>query len=114
VGMRRHEANRSRDLFGLWMGQVRILEHALAAHSAAQPHTGLLRDQIQRRRTFAAARAFTSGRLDAVRELAPLIEPGYWDWKLRLRVAIATLPMPLARLAQRSLVAANQYLSKLI
>jgi glycosyltransferase involved in cell wall biosynthesis len=114
AGIRRHEANRSRDLFDLWMGQVRILEHALAAHSAAQPFSSLVRDEIQRRRTFAAARAFTSGRLDTVRELAPSIESRYWDWKLRLRVAIATLPMPLARLAQRSLVAANRYLSKLI
>jgi len=114
VGIRRHEGNRSHDLFGLWMGQVRIFEHALAAHSAAQPFASLVHDELQQKRTFALARAFTSGRLDAVRELAPLIEPRYRDWKLRLRVAIAMLPMPLARLAQRSLVAVNRYLSELI
>ena len=114
VRIRRHDANRSLDLFGLWMGQVRIFEHALAAHSAAQPFASLVRDELQRKRTFAAARAFSSGRLDTVRELAPLIEKRYQDWKLRLRIAIAKLPMPLARLAQRSLVAVNRCLTKLI
>jgi hypothetical protein len=113
VGIRRHQTNRSHDVFQLWMGQVRILEHALATHAAARTCRSVVQDELQRKRAFALARAFTSGRLDAVRMLAPSIEAHHRDWRFALRVAVAQLPMPLARSAQRFLVEVNRYLARL-
>jgi len=112
VGIRRHQTNRSHDLFGLWISQARIYEHALATHLAARPFTSLVQHELQQRRTFALARAFTAGKLDTVRELSPLVDADYRDWKLRLRVGIADLPTPLARPLQRLLVAGNRALAK--
>jgi glycosyltransferase involved in cell wall biosynthesis len=114
VGIRRHETNRSQDIFGLWISQARVFEHALASHAAAQPCRSVVHDALHRRRRSALARAFTAGKLDSVRELAPLIEAPYRGWKLELRVAVAKLPMPLAKLAQRFLIAVNRHLARLV
>ncbi len=112
VGIRRHETNRSRDVFGLWISQVRIFEYVLAEHAAAQPFKAAVRDELERKRALAVARAFTAGELDAVRELAPAVEARFLDWKLKLKIRIAKLPLPLARLAQRLLVGVNRYLAR--
>jgi glycosyltransferase involved in cell wall biosynthesis len=113
VGIRRHESNRSRDVYGLWMSQVRIFEYVLREHAAAQPCKAVIQEEVERKRALALARAFTAGELDAVRALAPAVEARFRDWKLTLKIIVAKLPMPIARLAQRFLVGLNRHLAKL-
>jgi glycosyltransferase involved in cell wall biosynthesis len=112
VGVRKHAGNRSADNVGSWLAQIRILEHALAAHAAAGPVTSVILDEIQIRRALAAARAFVLGRLDVTRALAPAIDRRYRDWKLSLMIATAGLPAPIAERVRRVLVAAHQRLSR--
>jgi glycosyltransferase involved in cell wall biosynthesis len=114
VGIRRHDGNRSADMLNNWLDQMRVLEYALATHAMAASCADALSDEIQKRRVHAAGRAFAAGRLDIVRDLAPAIGRQYRDWKTMIRIAVGTLPAPLAGIAQRILVTANLYLSKLI
>lgn len=112
VGVRKHAGNRSGDNIGSWLAQIRILEHALAAHAAAKPITSVVLDEIQMRRALAAARAFVLGRLDVTRALAPAIDRGHRDWKLSLMIATAGLPVPIAERLRHVLVAAHRRLSR--
>ena len=107
VGIRRHPGNNSGNLLGVLLGEVRILEHALANH---QPPTGtaeIIRDEIEIRRLQAFDLAFATGRLDTARELAPLLGPSEHDLRLRTKLAVARLPTPLAKIVQRLLSAAR-------
>jgi hypothetical protein len=88
-----------------------MLDYALDAHPAALAHATIVREEVQIRRALAASAAFALGRLDIVRGLSPLIEPARGDWRLSLKMAVAALPMPLAKAAQRVLVAANKRLA---
>ena len=107
--VRKHAGNRSGGDIGSWIAaQTRILEHALAAHSAAKPFADVIRDEIQVRRAFAAARAFVLGRLDITRALAPAIDREHRDWKLSTMMAIARLPSPLAERMRQALVTTKQ------
>ena len=108
VGVRKHSGNRSADNVGSWLAQIGILEHALATHAAAKPIADIVLDEIRVRRSLAAARAFVLDRLDVTRALAPAIDRGHRDWKLRLMIAIANLPSPVAEPLRRALVAAQQ------
>ena len=113
VGIRKHPENRSADLVRNLLDQLKILEYAVATHAAARPCMDVLLDEIQNRRARAAGRAFASGRLDIVRDLAPSIERRHRDWKATIKFAVASLPMPLARPLQQALVTANEHLVKL-
>lgn len=111
VGLRKHAGNRSRDNIGSWLAQIGILEHALATHAAAKPVADIVLDEIQVRRALAAARAFVLARLDVTRALAPAIDHEHRDWKLRLMVAIANLPSPVAGPLRQALVTAKERLT---
>jgi len=108
VGARRHGANRSGDPFADWACQARVLEYALAHHAAARPFLELVRRELQWRRRLTVGEAFYMGKLDIVREVAPLIEPSQRDWRTSLKIAIAELPPPLAAIACRAIVGANR------
>ncbi len=112
VRIRRHESNRSRDVFGLWSSQVRILEYVLREHAAAQPCKAVVGEELETKRALAVARAFTAGELDAVRASAPAVEARFRDWKLTLKIMIANLPLPIAKSAQRLLVGLSRHLVK--
>ena len=114
VGIRRHDGNRSADMLANWLDQVKILEYILATHAAAKACAELLGDEIQKRRGYAAGRAFASGRLDIVRQLAPLIDRRHRDWRTATKIAVVSLPDPLAYAVQGLLVTANRWLARLI
>jgi hypothetical protein len=108
TGLRRHTGNRSGNPFAGWAGQVKVLEFALAHHDAARPFLALVRQELQRRNTLAIGEAFFLGRLEIVREVAPLVERAQRDWRTSLKIAIANLPAPLAKVARQALVIANR------
>jgi glycosyltransferase involved in cell wall biosynthesis len=108
VGARRHGSNRTGNPFADWACQAKVLEYALAHHAAARPFLDLVRHELRRRHTLAVGEAFFVGRLDIVREVAPLVERSRRDWRTSLKIAIAKLPAPLARIARRALVTANR------
>jgi glycosyltransferase involved in cell wall biosynthesis len=108
VGIRMHAGNRSRDQVHAWLTQAMALEYALRTHPAAKPLAGIFLKEIRRRRALAAGRAFAEGRLEVVRDLAPFVGSGQRDWKLAVKIAVARLPMPVAKVMQRALVAANK------
>jgi hypothetical protein len=114
VGVRRHDGNRSSDMLTNWLDQVKILEYVLATHEAAKGCTDILGDEIQKRRSYAAGRAFASGRLDIVRQLAPLIDRHHRDWRTAIKIAVVSLPNPLAHAVQGILVTANRWLASLV
>jgi glycosyltransferase involved in cell wall biosynthesis len=99
VQIRKHAGNRSIHLRENWLDQVRILEFALATHPAARLCADALMDEIQKRRVCLA------------RDSAPSIERRYGDWRVPIKIAVALLPTPLARLVQRVLVRARRYLA---
>ncbi|HXP77396.1 MAG TPA: glycosyltransferase [Stellaceae bacterium] len=105
---RRHAGSRSGNPFADWAAQAKVLEYALAHHAAARPFLDFVRYELQRRHTLAVGEAFFLGRLDIVRDVAPLVERAQRGWRTSLKIAIAELPLPLARLAQRALVTANR------
>ena len=105
---RRHAGSRSGNPFADWAAQAKVLEYALAHHAAARPFLDAVRHELQRRHTLAVGEAFFLGRLDIVRDVAPLVERARRDWRTSLKIAIAELPLPLARLAQCALVTANR------
>ena len=109
VRIRVHPGNRSRDQLEAWLSQAAILDYALTEHPTAPAHAAILREEIQTRRALAAGRAFALGRLDIVRGLSPMIEPARRDWRLSLKLAVAGLPVPLAKATQQFLVAANKW-----
>jgi hypothetical protein len=108
TGLRRHTGNRSGNPFADWAGQVKVLEFALAHHDAARPFLDLVRQELQRRHTLAVGEAFFLGRLEIVREVAPFVERAQRDWRTSLKIAIARLPAPLAKVAGQALVIANR------
>jgi glycosyltransferase involved in cell wall biosynthesis len=108
VGARRHGTNRSGDPFADWACQARVLEYALTHHAAARPFVELVRRELQWRRTLAVGEAFHMGKLDIVRDVAPLIEPSKRDWRTSLKITIAELPPPVAAIVCRALVGANR------
>ena len=114
AGIRKHAGNRSGDNIGSWLGQIAILEHALAAHDAAKTVADVVLDEIQVRRALAAARAFVLGRFDVTRQLAPSIDRSHRDWKLAIMIAIASLPLPVAEGLRQVLVTAKQQLARRI
>jgi len=113
VGIRRHGGNRSGDMLKNWLDQVRVLEYSLATHGVVGACAEALSDEIQKRRVYAAGRAFAAGRLDIVRDSAPAMGRQYRDWKTTIKLAVSALPTPLASALRRALVAANRYLSRL-
>lgn len=108
VGARRHATNRTGDPFKDWACQAEVLEHALAHHAAARPFLDLVRRELGWRRRLTVGEAFFLGRLDIVRDVAPLIGRSTRDWRTSLKIAIAGLPSPLAEIACRALVGANR------
>jgi hypothetical protein len=108
VGARRHGSNRTGNPFADWACQAKVLEYALAHHAAARPFLDLVGRELRRRHTLAVGEAFFLGRLDIVREVAPLVERSWLDWRTSLKIIIAALPLPLAKVAQRVLVGANR------
>jgi len=112
VCLRRHAGNRSSDPLRNLRDQVRILEYALATHPAARSCAAVVIEQIRERGVYAVREAFAEGRLDLVRDLAPSLRGRNCDWKTAIKIAVISLPIPLARLLQRSLVTMNAYLAK--
>jgi len=112
VAVHRHPGNRSGNPFADWAAQAQCLEYALSHHAAARPFLDLTRQELQRRHTLAVGEAFFLGRFDIVREVAPLVDRSRRDWRTSLKIAIASLPPPLARAARRVLVTANRRVIK--
>lgn len=113
VSIRKHGSNTSGNWLDVLLGEVKILEHAIAIVAPeANGFAELIEDQIRWRRTLAVDRAFASGKLDIVRELAAGLGSGrYSNWKVKAKIAVAKLPWPIARIAHRALVA-NGVLSR--
>jgi glycosyltransferase involved in cell wall biosynthesis len=112
VGIRRHPGNNSGNFLGVLLGEVKILEYALATHTEAAPFRHAIANQIEWRRSLAIDQAFAAGRLDLVRELSAGIGARYRDWKLSTKIGIARLPSPLAWIARRVLVTAGTGVSQ--
>jgi glycosyltransferase involved in cell wall biosynthesis len=113
VGIRRHPGNNSGYFLGVLLGEIEILEYALATYGNAGAFRHLFEDQIEWRRSLAVDQAFAAGRLDMVRDLASGLGASYSNWRVRTKINIANLPAPLARTARRVLVAAGTGLSQI-
>ncbi|HEY0836540.1 MAG TPA: glycosyltransferase, partial [Azospirillum sp.] len=70
VGIRRHAGNFSARQSDCLIGEIAILEHALAHHGAARRCAGALRAELLRRRVQAVHACFAAGRLDALPAVA--------------------------------------------
>ncbi len=105
VLIRKHAGNDSADRTALRLGEVQILEHALAHHAWAAEHASAIRAEIVARRAQAFDLAFAAGDHEQVRRLWPLLPPAARDGRRRIKAAVAALPAmvarPLNRLAQR-------------
>jgi len=112
VGIRRHPGNNSSYFLGVLLGEIKILEYALATYSDAGAFRHLLEDEIDWRRSLAVDQAFAAGKLDVVRDLAAGLGTQYGSWKLQTKIKIARLPTPLAQIAQRVFVAAGTGVSQ--
>jgi len=112
VGIRRHPGNNSSYFLGVLLGEIKILEYALATHSDVAPFRPLLEDQIEWRRSLAVDQAFAAGKLEVVRELATGLGTRHANWRVQTKIKIAHLPPPLARMARRILVAAGTGVSQ--
>ncbi len=105
VGLHKHDSNYSASGLLNLLGEIRMLEHALAAHRSAQAHAGWIRERLIECRILAAHESFRTGDLAGLRSLAAEVPPERWDRKLRLKLRIAGWPESAAKAAARVLVA---------
>lgn len=112
VGIRRHPGNNSSYFLGVLLGEIKILEYALATYADAGDFRHLLENEIEWRRNLAVDQAFAAGKLDVVRELGAGVGTRYANWRRTAKIRIAHLPTPLAEIAQRALVTAGSGLSQ--
>jgi len=105
VGIRRHEGNYSANQLANLLGEVKILQHAKAHHTAGKRYAAEIEAQIKYRNAEALGLAFTKGDYDLVRSLASAVGKDGLDFKQRLKAFLASLPSairtPLVALAER-------------
>jgi hypothetical protein len=94
VGIRRHAGNFGADQRRALLGEVEILRHARASHSAAAEHRERIDAEIARRTLGALALAFAANDFGAVSRMASWVEPRAVDAMSRLKILMARLPWP--------------------
>lgn len=104
VGIRKHTGNYSGSDYRNMLGQKEIFEYALQHHTIDEQTRTMLLHEIELRRLGAAYYAFRQGEFNEVVSLLQPIHPAKLDAKLRMKLLISRLPVPLARTAQKLLL----------
>ena len=104
VGVRRHDANFSRDMEANARGQIAIMEYALGHHPINEATRSILRREIELRHVELSYGAFRRGEFHEVVSHLSNLSSVSLDPKTRLKLWIARLPAPLARAAQSLLL----------
>ena len=104
VGIRVHGENSSTSDYRNLVGQMEVLEYALKHHEIEDWTRELLRKEVKQRRLGAAYYAFRQGEFPRVVSLIGQIPAAQMDRKSRLKLLIARMPPPLAKLAQKALL----------
>ncbi len=105
VGLHKHDSNYSASGLLNLLGEITMLEHALATHRSAPAHAGWIRERLLECRILAAHESFRTGDFTELRRLASEVPPGRRDIKLNLKLHIAAWPESAARAAAKLLVA---------
>ena len=104
VQVRRHALNFSADTERTTRGEIEILRYVLEHHAISASTRALVEKQIHLRRVEVSYGAFRRGDFQEVVALCGDVPSEYLDTKSRLKLGIARLPPPIARVAQRLLL----------
>jgi len=104
VGIRKHAENYSGNVLRCLLGELEILRHAAARHSAAAPFLDVIQDEMARRSAEAADIAFAVGDFTLLRRLAENVPLSKRTWKLRVKHWVASMPAWVAKPAHRALL----------
>jgi glycosyltransferase involved in cell wall biosynthesis len=97
VGIRKHEANVSKDCYLTTCGEIDILQYALQTHSLSQHSRELIAEQIIVRSIDAAGGAFARADFKGCARLLSRVPHARMGLKARLKFMIASCPRPIAR-----------------
>jgi hypothetical protein len=97
VGIRRHEGNHSGDWIKCLFGSIDILKHSARQHNLPSEWLALIDEQVKLRSVEGINTSFVSRQfVDTVR-FGKNLEWSSLDLKQKLKLAIATLPSPIAQ-----------------
>jgi glycosyltransferase involved in cell wall biosynthesis len=104
VGVRKHQTNYSGDNYKTIRGQIEVLRFALDHHPINDGTRGLIEKEIEVRSVAAAYDAFRRSDFNEVISLTAMADPSLLDSKMRLKVWISRMPLPVAKLLAKSLI----------
>lgn len=107
VGIRWHEQNFSRGKvpgISFVIGDIEILDYSMKNHRLGSQHESLIREQIICRSISVAHGAFAHGEFMILQNMLKNIPAARRSFKLWIKIVIALLPFPLARVAQKCLM----------
>jgi glycosyltransferase involved in cell wall biosynthesis len=95
--IRKHQMNQSGDWLRCLSGSIEILKYAQRNHDLRPEWHAMMDREIVARSLEAIDYGFTLARFDDMKSFVANVKSGELDWKRRMKLAVASMPKPLAK-----------------